>query len=60
MRKSKYSEQQIVDALRRAESGVAVKDVYRELGVSATTFYQWRSKYGGDGGFGPEATARAG
>ncbi|MBO8087788.1 MAG: IS3 family transposase, partial [Marichromatium sp.] len=47
MRKRKYSEQQIVNALRRAESGVPVKDVCRELGVSAATFYQWRSKYGG-------------
>ncbi|WP_425483197.1 transposase [Marichromatium bheemlicum] len=47
MRKSKYSEQQIVDTLRRAESGMAVKDVCRELGISAATFYQWRSKYGG-------------
>lgn len=47
MRKSRYSESQIVDALKRAESGIAVKDVCRELGVSSATFYQWRSKYGG-------------
>ena len=34
-------------ALKRAEQGVAVKDICRELGVSVATFYQWRSKYGG-------------
>ena len=47
MRKSKFSEHQIVGALKQAESGVAVKDICRELGVSSATFYQWRSKYGG-------------
>ena len=47
MRKSKYSEHQIVGALKKAESGIAVKDICRELGVSPATFYQWRSKYGG-------------
>jgi putative transposase len=47
MRKSKYSEHQIVGALKRAEAGVPVKDLCRELGVSSATFYQWRSKYGG-------------
>jgi len=47
MRKSKYSEEQIISALKRAEQGVAVKDIYRELGISNATFYQWRSKYGG-------------
>lgn len=47
MRKSRFSEHQIIGALKKAESGVAVKDVCRELGVSPATFYQWRSKYGG-------------
>jgi putative transposase len=47
MRKSKFSEHQIISALKRAEQGVAVKDICRELGVSSATFYQWRSKYGG-------------
>ena len=47
MRKSKFSEHQIIGALKRAEQGVAVKDICRELGVSVATFYQWRSKYGG-------------
>ena len=47
MRKSKFSEHQIIGALKRAEQGVEVKDICRELGVSSATFYQWRSKYGG-------------
>lgn len=47
MRKSRFTEHQIVGALKRSESGVPVKDLCRELGVSSATFYQWRSKYGG-------------
>ncbi len=47
MRKSKYSEHQIVGALKRAEAGVLVRDICRDLGVSVATFYPWRSKYGG-------------
>ena len=47
MRKSKFSEHQIVGALKQAETGVPVKDICREKGVSPATFYQWRSKYGG-------------
>lgn len=47
MRKSKFSEHQIIGAVKRAEEGVPVKDVCRGLGISSATFYQWRSKYGG-------------
>lgn len=47
MRKSTFTEHQVVDALRRAESGVPVKDICRELEVSGATFYTWRSKFGG-------------
>ncbi len=47
MRKSKFSEPQIAAILKEAESGVAVADVARKHGISAATFYQWRSKYGG-------------
>ena len=37
MRKSKFSEHQIIGALKRAEQGVAVKDICRELGISSAT-----------------------
>ena len=47
MRKSRFSETQIIDAIKRAEGGVPVKDLCRELGISDATFYKWRSKYGG-------------
>jgi putative transposase len=47
MRKSKFSESQISAVLKEAESGVAVADVAHKHGISAATFYQWRSKYGG-------------
>ncbi|MGH8113111.1 MAG: transposase [Rhodanobacteraceae bacterium] len=49
MRKSKFSESQIAAVLKEAEAGVAVADVCRQHGISAATFYQWRSKYGGMG-----------
>ncbi len=47
MRKSKFSESQIAEILREAEAGLAVAEVARKHGISAATFYQWRSKYGG-------------
>jgi putative transposase len=47
MRKSKYTESQIAAILQEAEAGVAVAEVARKHGISAATFYQWRSKYGG-------------
>jgi putative transposase len=47
MRKSKFSEEQIVYALKQAELGVPVLDVCRKYGVSEQTFYRWRKKYGG-------------
>jgi putative transposase len=47
MRKSKFSEVQITAILKEAEAGVAVTEVARKHGISAATFYQWRSKYGG-------------
>lgn len=46
MKRSKFSEERIVYALREAESGRAVSEVCRELGVSEATFYTWRKKYG--------------
>ena len=47
MRKSKFSETQIVAMLKDAESGVPVFDLTRKHGVSKATFFKWRSKYGG-------------
>lgn len=47
MKKSRFTDSQIMDALKRVESGLAVPDLCRELGVSTATFYKWRSKYGG-------------
>ena len=47
MRTSKFSESQIVSILKQQESGVKVADICREHGISAATFYKWRSKYGG-------------
>ncbi|MCP1677261.1 putative transposase [Natronocella acetinitrilica] len=47
MRKSRFSESQIVQTLKQVEGGRKVKDVCRELGISDATYYQWKSKYGG-------------
>ena len=47
MRKSRFSETQIIGVLNEVESGKSVKDVCREHGISDATFYNWRAKYGG-------------
>jgi putative transposase len=47
MKKSRYSDSQIMDALKRVDTGLGVPDVCRELGISTATFYKWRAKYGG-------------
>ena len=47
MKKSRYTDSQIMDALKRVEAGLAVPDLCRELGISVATFYKWRAKYGG-------------
>src|SRR5512143_4290827 len=46
MRKSKFSETQIVALLKDAESGIPVADLLRKYGVSKATLFKWRSKYG--------------
>jgi putative transposase len=47
MKKSRYSDSQIISILRQAESGTPVPELCREHGMSSATFYKWRSKYGG-------------
>jgi putative transposase len=47
MKRSKYTESQIVGILKEADSGVAVKEVCRKYGISDATYYKWKSKYGG-------------
>jgi putative transposase len=46
MRKSKFTDSQIMDAVRRVEAGFAVTDIYWELGISKSTFCKWLAKYG--------------
>jgi putative transposase len=47
MKKSRFSDSQIMDALKRAEAGIAVADICREFGISTAAFYKWRAKFGG-------------
>ncbi|MGQ3133723.1 MAG: IS3 family transposase [Flavobacteriales bacterium] len=47
MKKSRFSESQIVSILKRQEAGVPVKDICREAGISDQTFYRWKAQYGG-------------
>jgi putative transposase len=47
MKKTKFTETQIVKAIKEAESGRSVADISRELGVNPQTFYNWKRKYSG-------------
>ncbi len=47
MKKSRYSDGQIISILKQAETGTPVPDLCREHGMSSASFYKWRAKYGG-------------
>jgi putative transposase len=47
MKRSRFSEEQIIGVLREQEAGAATADICRKHGISPATFYQWKSKFGG-------------
>jgi putative transposase len=47
MKKTRFTETQIVSILKQQEAGRSVKEICREHGISEATFYNWKSKYGG-------------
>ena len=47
MKRSTYSEQQIVKILKEAEAGISVEELSRQYGYGKSTFYKWKAKYGG-------------
>ena len=47
MKRTRFTESQIVAAIKKQESGIPTREVCRELGISDATFYNWKAKYGG-------------
>ncbi len=47
MKKSRFTEAQIVSALKKQEAGIPTREICRELSVTEATFYNWKAKYGG-------------
>lgn len=49
VKKSKFTEEQIAFALKQAELGTRVEEIFRKMGISEATFYVWKKRYGGVG-----------
>ena len=49
MKRSKFTESQIIFAIKQAETGIKVEEVCRKMGISEATFFNWKKKYGGLG-----------
>ena len=47
MKKSRYTEEQIIATLREVDAGAKVQDVIRKLGITEQTYYRWKAKFGG-------------
>lgn len=47
MKKTRFTETQIVSILKESDAGVPVKDIWRKYNISSATFYKWKAKYGG-------------
>jgi putative transposase len=47
MKKSRYTEEQIIGVLKEVDAGAKLQDVVRRLGVTEQTYYRWKAKYGG-------------
>lgn len=47
MKRSKFTESQIVAILKEADAGMPVNEIWRKYGISSATYYKWKAKYGG-------------